>query len=138
MTRRVVPDLITEGEFEHSRMGVLLTDVTPELIEANDLPVTYGVYIDRVQDDVPADGILRGTTGQTRVRGRDVPTGGDVIVGLSNGGTEWATPTTERLSAFLALYTEPGDSIGVDVVRGGERQTVEITLVERPPPPSRA
>jgi len=138
MTRRVVPDLITEGAFEHSRMGVLLTDVTPELIEANELPVTYGVYIDRVQDDVPADEILRGTTGQTTVRGRDVSTGGDVIVGLSNGDTEWATPTTERLSAFLALYTEPGDTIGVDVVRDGERRTVEITLVERPPPPSRA
>lgn len=131
MVERVVPALIEEGEFDHSRMGVLLTDVTPELIEANSLPVTWGVYIDAIQDDAPADGVLQGSSGETTVRGRRVPTGGDVIVGLAHDGVDWPVPTTERLSAFLALYTDPGDTIEVDTIRDGERMTVELTLGER-------
>jgi serine protease Do len=131
MTRRVVPELIDDGEFEHSRMGVLITDVTPEIIEANDLSVTWGVYVAGTQDGLPADDVLQGSTGETTVRGRPVETGGDVIKQLANDGVEWSIPTTERLSAFLALHTKPGDTIDVTIERDGEEQTVELTLTSR-------
>ena len=78
----------------------------------------------------PSDGVLRGGSSRERVRGVDIPMDGDVIVGLD----DWTIPNRERLSAFLALETEPGDTIDVEVVRDGARQTVELTLGSRPNP----
>lgn len=132
MAREVVPELIKDGEYRHSRMGVLLTDVTPSIIEANDLSKTWGVYVVRAQEDAAADGVLQGSEEEEQtVRGRPVQIGGDVIIELSNDGVTWATPTTERLSAFLALHTKPGDTIDVTVLRNGEERTVELTLTSR-------
>jgi serine protease Do len=132
MAREVIPELISDGEYRHSRMGVLLTDVTPDIIEANDLSKTWGVYVARAQEDGPAEGVLQGSEEETRtVRGREVQIGGDVIIRLSNDDVTWRTPTTERLSAYLALHTKPGDTIDVTVLRNGEEQTVELTLTSR-------
>ncbi len=131
MANRVIPALIEDGEFRHSRLGVLLTDVTPALIEANDLGVTFGVYIVESQADGPAEDILQGSSDEVEVRGQLVPTGGDVIVGLSKDDIEWPISTTERLSAFLALHTDPGDTITVTLERDGERTTEEVTLGDR-------
>ena len=130
MVDNVVPELIADGEYEHSYMGVGLRDVTPRIIEANELDITWGVYIAEVRPDSPSDGVLRGGSSRERVRGVDIPVDGDVIVGLD----DWTIPNRERLSAFLALETEPGDTIDVEVVRDGARQTVELTLGSRPNP----
>jgi Trypsin-like serine proteases, typically periplasmic, contain C-terminal PDZ domain len=132
MAREVIPKLIEDGEYRHSRMGVLLRDVTPSIIEANNLSKTWGVYVARAQEGTAADGVLQGSEQEERtVRGRPVEIGGDVIIELSNDGVTWATPTTERLSAFLALHTRPGDTIDVTVLRNGREQTVELTLTSR-------
>lgn len=131
MAAQIVPALIEDGEFRHSRMGVLLTDVTPAIIEANNLEITFGVYIDEVLSDGPSADVLRGSTDSVEVRGQSIPTGGDVIVSMANGDVEWATPTTERLSAFLALHTSPGDTIEVNFRRDGHRQSDELTLGSR-------
>ncbi len=132
MAREVIPKLIEDGEYRHSRMGVLLRDVTPSIIEANNLSKTWGVYVARAQEGTAADGVLQGSEEEERtVRGRPVEIGGDVIIELSNDGVTWATPTTERLSAFLALHTRPGDTIDVTVLRNGREQTVELTLTSR-------
>jgi serine protease Do len=128
MTRTVVPSLIETGEYKHSLLGVRLTDVQPTLIEANDLPVSWGVYVHQVLDGGPSDGILQGTQRTEEVRGTEVWVGGDVIVRMG----DWEIPTNERLSAFLALETEPGDTIEIEIIRDGVRQTVEVTVGTRP------
>lgn len=128
MVERVVPELIDDGEFEHSHMGVRLLDVRPGIIEANDLPVSWGVYIHEVVDDGPSDGVLQGTTDRQVVDGREVLVGGDVVVRMG----DWPIPNQERLSAFLALEMDPGDTIEIEVVRDGDRETVSLTLGTRP------
>lgn len=128
MTERVVPALIEDGEYQHSYLGVLLQDVEPAIIEVNDLgDFTWGVYIHDVVDGGPADGVLRGTTSTEVVRGTETPVGGDVIVEMG----DWDVPTRERLSAFLALETQPGDTIPITVIRDGELTDVELTLGSR-------
>ncbi|SDJ44304.1 serine protease, S1-C subfamily, contains C-terminal PDZ domain [Halovenus aranensis] len=129
MVDRVVPELIDDGEFDHSYMGIRLLDVRPALIEANDLSVSWGVYVHRIANNGPSDGVLQGTDEQRNVNGRSVLVGGDVIVRMD----DWPIPNQERLSAFLALETDPGDTIEVEVVRDGERRTVPLTLGTRPP-----
>jgi serine protease Do len=127
MVKNVVPALIREGEYQHSYLGVFLRDVTPRLIEANDLPITWGVYLTEVPDSGPAGGVLQGADSEAFVRGSSVPVGGDVIVRMG----DWTIQNRERLSAFLALETEPGDIIEIEVVRDGERQTVDVALGAR-------
>jgi serine protease Do len=127
MVNNVVPALISEGEYQHSYLGVFLRDVSPRLIEANDLPVTWGVYMTDVLDSGPAAGALQGADSEAFVRGQSVPVGGDVIVRMD----DWTIQNRERLSAFLALETEPGDTIEIEVVRNGERETVDVTLGAR-------
>jgi serine protease Do len=131
MTRDVVPSLIENGEHHHSYLGIFLSDVTPALIDANGLDITWGVYVDDTAANGPSAGELEGSDSRTTVRGQPTPVGGDVIVRLSNGDTSWPIPNSERLSAFLALKTDPGDSIDIEVLREGERQTVTVTLGKR-------
>jgi len=128
MARNVVPSLIETGEYEHAYMGVGLRNVSPRIIEANDLPVSWGVYIGTVIEDGPSDGVLEGASDEQVVRGQPAPVGGDVVVGMG----DWSIPNRERLSAFLALETEPGDTIDVEIVRDGERQIVALTVGSRP------
>jgi S1-C subfamily serine protease len=131
MTKDVVPSLIDDGEHHHSYLGVFLTDVTPALIDANSLGVTWGVYIDGVPEDGPAADALQGSDSRTTIRGQEVPVGGDVIVQMTNGDTTWSIQNSERLAAFLALETDPGDTIEITVLRNGERQTVDVELGRR-------
>ena len=131
LTRRVIPALIEDGEYEHSYMGVRLQTVGPLLAEANDVDDRVGVYIAVVRDSGPSDGVLRGSTGETSVAGQTgVETGGDVVVALD----DTPIPTREALASFLALQTSPGDTIDVTVLRDGEERTVELTLGSRPNP----
>jgi len=130
MVKNVVPSLIQDGEYEHSYMGVGLTGVTPRIIEANDLPVSWGVYIVTVNPDGPSADTIQGADGSSVVRGREIQTGGDVIIRME----DWTIQDRERLSAFLALETDPGDTIEVEVIRDGSRETVDLTLGERPEP----
>ena len=128
MVQQVVPSLIEDGEYEHSYLGIGLSDVSPSLIEANDFGnYTYGVYVNQVVPNGPSDGVLRGTQTRTSVRGDRVGVGGDLIIRMD----DWTIRNRERLSAFLALEAAPGDTIEIEVVRGGETETVDVTLGNR-------
>jgi S1-C subfamily serine protease len=128
MVRRVIPSLVRTGDYEHSYMGIGLQEMTPALAEANGLSEARGLYVDEVVDGGPSDGILRGSTGSRIVGGRQVETGGDVIVRL--GQTE--IRTTQTLSTFLALETSPGDTVAVTVIRDGGQEQLRLRLGSRP------
>ena len=128
LVQRVVPTLEAGEQYEHSYMGIQLFDVTPTVADANDLDEARGVYVVEVVDGSPSDDVLRGATDETFVNGMPVPLGGDVIHAMD--GVPIAT--TDDLSTFLALETEPGDTIEIEVMRDGDRRHVELTLGVRP------
>jgi len=129
IVQRVVPTLIETGSYDHSYLGIALSDVSPALIEANDFGnYTYGVYVNEVVPDGPSSGVLQGTQTTTTIRGDSVGVGGDLIIRMG----DWTIQNRERLSAYLALETQPGDRIEIEVVRGGTTETVEVTLGTRP------
>ena len=129
LTRRVVPALIEDGEFDHSYMGVRLRSVDPLHAEVNDLEEASGVYIHEVVSNSPSDGVFRGSTETVARNGvSNIGVGGDVIVAME----DTPIPQQEALSSFLALETSPGDTIEVTVIRDGEERTVDLTLGERP------
>ncbi|MXV61152.1 PDZ domain-containing protein [Natronorubrum sp. JWXQ-INN-674] len=125
---RVVPALVEDGAYEHPYMGVTVQPVGPLIAEANDLEDPRGVLVTDIVPDSPAEGVLQPVDGGTTVDGDIVPVGGDVIVAI--GDRE--IPNQERLSSTLALETSPGETVPIEVIRDGERQTVELTLEPRP------
>jgi serine protease Do len=123
IVRRVVPELISAGTFEHSYLRIRTVDVSPTVAEANGLEEPRGVLV----VDAPS-GPLHGSDATRRVRGREMPVGGDVIVGID--GT--AIRSHEELQRHLIVETRPGEALDVELVRDGERVVERATLGERP------
>lgn len=125
---RVVSALIEDGEYDHPYMGVSVQPVGPQVAEANDLEEAQGVLVTSVVPGSPADGVLEAAVESIPADGEEVRTGGDVIVAIN----DQEIPNQERLSSMLALETAPGETIAIDIVRDGNRETVELTLGSRP------
>jgi S1-C subfamily serine protease len=132
LTRRVVPALVDEGEYDHAFMGVRLIEVTPAIARANDLDAARGVLVADVLPDGPATGTLRGSDDEATALGQRVPVGGDVILALD--GTP--TPTRAALASYLAIRTSPGDRLAVTFLRDGRERRRSFELGPRPPPSS--
>jgi S1-C subfamily serine protease len=130
LVQRVAPALVDRGRYRHSYLGVGIIDVSPMLAEANDLDRSAGVYVDRVVEGGPADGVLEGSTDTRTVGGVEVPVGGDVIVAIDGE----PMPTSGALGRHLALETRPDRSVTIELVRDGAPTTVDLTLGARPPP----
>lgn len=128
LANRVVPSLIEDGEYQHPYMGVGVLPVGPLVAEVNDLEEPRGVLVTETVPDAPADGVLEPAEETTIADGTPVPTDGDVIVMI--GDEE--IPNQDQLSSVLALETSPDETIDIEVIRDGERQTVELTLEARP------
>ncbi|WP_323171004.1 trypsin-like peptidase domain-containing protein [Natrialba sp. PRR66] len=124
---RVVPDLVERGRFRHPYLRVQTVDVSPTVAEANDLATPEGVLV--VDAPLgPASAALHGCRSVRRVRGRDVPVGGDVIVGIDGHEID----SHEELQRYLLTETRPGQPIEIAVRRQGRRTTEEVVLAERP------
>ena len=132
VVRRIVPELVETGEVRHSYLRIRTLDVSPTVAEANGLAETRGVLVVDVSLG-PASGALLGCDDARIVRGREVPTGGDVIVAIDGEPVD----SHEALMRHLLLETTPGGEVTVDLLRGGQRLTERVTLAERPAPRSR-
>lgn len=130
---RVVPALVADGQYRHPYLKVRTIDVSPAVAEANGLEEPGGVLVVDVSLG-PASGALVGCRGTRSVRGREIPTGGDVIVAIEDEPVD----SHEALMRYLLLETRPGEPVAVDLVRDGERITERLTLGERPDPDRRA
>lgn len=128
LANEVLPTLREGERYDHSFLGVQLLDVTPSIAEANDLPETSGIYVEGVIDDSPADELLQGSDTYESINGRDIPTGGDVIIAID--GTQIAQ--LDALAGYLALETQPGDTIEIEIIRDGASETIDLTIASRP------
>jgi serine protease Do len=109
----VADQLIETGEVSSAYLGVGTTDLSPEDAERFGLPVESGAIVERVEAGSGADaaGVRRG----------------DIIVSLGDASIE----NTGDLLGALRDY-QPGDTVDLTVVRGGDELTLDVTLGERP------
>ncbi len=113
MVDRVITSLLEDGEVHRGWLGVALQPLTSELAEALGVdPSLRGVVLSDVHPDSPADaaGLQRG----------------DVIVSLDGS----AVRSPNQLRNYVGLRS-PGDSIAVEVVRNGDRRTLDVALAAR-------
>lgn len=127
--QRVIPVLISEGVYPHPWLGLLGYDITPDLMQALQLPVEQGVLVAQLYRDGPAVAAgIQGAQQQVIVGNRRFLIGGDILTAI-NG-----TPVTtwNNLSQYLELNTQVGDSIRLSILRDSQTLDVELTLAAQP------
>ncbi len=126
--KRSLAELRRRGRVAYAYLGVSTVPVFAQLARRLRLGVDHGVYVEQVSGGSPAlKAGVRGGRGAVHFQARDYRVGGDVIV--KAGGTTLRQDTD--LSKAIAGQ-HPGQSIDLEIVRGGRRQTLRVTLGERP------
>jgi serine protease Do len=110
----ILSQLKSRGKVSRGFIGVLLTDVTPDLQRSLKLPVSRGALVQDVSTDSPAE------------RAGVKPY--DIIVSV-DGREIW---TNEELIRDIS-GRQPGTIAHLDLLRDGRRQTAPVKLTERPP-----
>jgi len=129
-----LPSLISTGTYTgHSLMGITTVDMSYQLAQLQGTNVTYGVLIENVTAGGPSAkaGLKAGSNVQT-VQGSQYLIGGDIIIGIN--GTKILN--SDGLSTYLQEYTLPGQTIVIQIIRGGHQMSVNLVLGTRPPAPS--
>ena len=111
--RQVMDSLIREGTVTRGWIGVEPRDLTREMAETFNLPMSEGVLITGVLHNGPA------ATGGIRP--------GDVVVQV---GDQPVANTAQLLNAVASL--KPGDSARVRIQRGGDEREVTVVVGTRP------
>ncbi len=126
--KRVVPALIAAGRYADPWLGISGVSITPTVAEALALPVEQGILLQEVVPEGPADRAgLRGNDQQVEFDRTFLPTGGDIIVAIDGLDVQ----DMDDLIIYLA-ETIVGQTVTVDILRDGERQSLDVVLGERP------
>jgi serine protease Do len=109
----ILPQLKSHGRVSRGFIGVVLTDVTPDLQRSLKLPVSRGALVQDVTDGSPAAAAgLRPYDVILSVDGREVLSNDELIRDISG--------------------RQPGTLTRLDVLRDGRKHVAQIRLVERP------
>jgi serine protease DegQ len=113
--RQVMESIVATGSVVRGYIGVEPQEITPELVQALQLPRSSGALIAGVMRNGPAD------------RAGIHP--GDILVAVESQPTE---DTTAMLYQIAQL--KPGSSATVTVVRGNQQLTLAVNVGKRPKP----
>lgn len=106
---QIAEDLIETGEAVHPFLGVSSMTISPSVAEQYDLPVDSGALVDSVSQGSPAE--------QAGIEP------GDIIVRIGDTVIEGVE------DVFAAVRSQQvGDQVEVEIIRGGESQTLQATL----------
>lgn len=130
IVQKVVPALIKTGHYDHPYLGLSGTTLTPSLAQAMGLNASQrGALVIDVTAGGPADKAgLHGSTQQATVDGQQVPVGGDVITAIDSQSVK----SFDDIVAYLARSTNVGQTVTLTILRGGQQQTIQVTLTARP------
>ncbi len=115
MARNILVSLLETGKVQRGLLGVRISDISPDIAEAFDLPNTSGALLQQVEDGLPADraGLKRG----------------DVVVSLDGRPIESSNDL--RLSVS---QTPPGTTVTLMVIREGKKSEFEVILASMDDP----
>ncbi len=126
---KIVPNLISKGEYDHPWIGISGRDIDPDLAKVLNLTDAVGFLIVTVIDGSPADKAgLRGSEGTVSLEGINYPKGGDII--LSVDGIE--VRQIDDILIHLQRAKSVGDEMVLEVLRDGRTTNITVTLQERP------
>ncbi|MCB9294113.1 MAG: Do family serine endopeptidase [Lewinellaceae bacterium] len=109
LARKVIRDLKDFGVVQRGILGVFIDEVTSERARELGLDAVEGVFVTRVTPGSGAD-----DAGMRK---------GDVIVGINGVITKTLPEMQEQLGRY-----RPGNSVTVDFIRNGKKQTANVLL----------
>jgi serine protease Do len=93
------------------------------------VPVDAGLLvIETVRGASAAKAGIRGGDRLVRIGRYQVPLDGDIIIAINGEPVN----NFEELTVYLETHTKVSDTVDVTVIRGGEEQSIAVTLDERP------
>jgi S1-C subfamily serine protease len=126
--KRSLDQLRREGRARYAYLGVSSVAVYPQLAEHFDLGVNAGAWIQDVTADGPAEHAhLKAGNGDERFQDQEFRRGGDVVTAVQGKPIR-----AESDLAKVLLSYAPGDTVTLDIRRGGDRKQVRVKLGERP------
>jgi len=126
---KIVPILISEGEYKHPWIGISGRDIDPDMANVLGLKDALGFLIITVVEDSPAsDAGLIGSNKTIEVEGKDYPIGGDVIVSVDGIDVR----KIDDILIHLQRVKTVGDEMDLEILRGNGTTNVTIILQERP------
>jgi S1-C subfamily serine protease len=126
--KRSLRELREDGRVDYGYLGVTTLPLWPQLAERLDLDVRNGALIQEVEADSPAEEAgLRGGDGEIEFQATPVPTGGDVILAVNGRRLTRRDDLADVISAMDA-----GERVELELVRDGDRRTIEVELGQRP------
>jgi 2-alkenal reductase len=129
LVKRVIPQLVAEGHYEHPQLGIRGLTITPVLVNGLDLPVERGVLVSEATANGPAEKAgIRGGSAEVQIRGRLVRKDGDIIISIDDR----EILQFEDLLWYLVMQTEVGQEVTLSIVRDGREQAVKVVLGARP------
>ncbi len=132
--RRSMEQLISKGRVDYAYVGITTQDVTPALAREYGLGAERGALIQDVVPGAPAAKAgLDGAKRRVVFNGAPISLGGDLIVAFAGERVIRA----DDIARIVTNRLEPGQVVPVTVVRRGtgRRETVQLTLAQRPANP---
>ena len=126
---KIVPTLISEGEYKHPWIGISGRDIDPDTANVLGLKDALGFLIITVVENSPAeDAGLIGSDKTIEVDGKEYPVGGDIIVAVDGMDVR----KIDDILVHLQRVKTVGDEMNLEILRDGMTTNVTVILQERP------
>ena len=126
---KIVPTLISEGEYKHPWIGISGRDINPDMANVLGLKDALGFLIITVVEDSPAsDAGLIGSNKTIEVEGKEYPVGGDIILAVDGIDVR----KIDDILIHLQRVKTVGDEMNLEILRDDRTTNVTIILQERP------
>ena len=126
---KIVPTLISEGEYKHPWIGISGRDIDPDTANVLGLNDALGFLVITVVENSPAsDAGMIGTDKTIEVDGREYAVGGDIIVAVDGIDVR----KIDDILVHLQRVKTVGDEMNLEILRDGRTTNVTIILQERP------
>jgi len=126
---KIVPTLISEGEYNHPWIGISGRDIDPDMAKVLELKDALGFLVITVVEDSPAwDAGLIGSDKTIEVEGREYSIGGDIITAVDGIDVR----KIDDILIHLQRVKTVGDEMDLEILRDNKTTNVTIVLQERP------
>ena len=128
--KKVIPELIEKGSYQHPWIGITGIDVTPDIAEKMNLTEARGFLVIDVNSNGPADKAgIRGGYKVEIINNTQYRLGGDLIIGIDNQSVNSVSDITDYLK-----NKKEGDIVKLVILRDNKMINVQVTLeiIQRP------
>jgi S1-C subfamily serine protease len=126
---KVVASLIQTGSYRHPYIGIVGLSLTPDLSKQIGVSQTKGFLITSITDGSPAEKAdLKAGTSTKTYNGREINTGGDIILKIDNR----EVTKIDDILAYLESQRQVGDNVHLTIQRDNAIRELDLVLGERP------